>query len=118
MNIAFIKIAEDADRVVDIVKEITMASHEQVQGVEQIGKAVFEINRVVQSNAEQAQESESASDLMTAQAIKMREIVERLIGVIRGKVSRKQKNVENPAGDSMNESLVSGSTMICGPDPQ
>lgn len=98
MNVAFVKVADEASRVVDIVKEITAASHEQAQGVEQIGKAVFEINRVIQSNAERAQESEAASELMTAQAIKMKDIVERLITVIRGRPSRNREKVQKPAG--------------------
>jgi methyl-accepting chemotaxis protein len=111
MDLAFAKVADEAARVVDIVKEITAASHEQAHGVEQIGKAVFEINRVIQNNAEQAHESESASELMTAQAIKMKEIVERLITVIRGRPSRNREKVEKPAGDGMFLKWVPRSSM-------
>ncbi len=100
---SFAEVAEKTARVVDIIEGITAASREQAQGVEQIGKAVVEINRVVQVNAGQAQESEAASDLMAGQAIKMNEIVDRLITVIRGRPNVKPEKAGNSGGAGMRE---------------
>ncbi len=72
-------------KTVDLVAEITSASQEQAQGVEQIGKALTELDKVVQKNAASAEESASAAEEMNAQAEHMREVVRELEALINRK---------------------------------
>lgn len=83
----------------DLVKEMTAASEQQAQGIEQINRAVAEMDKVVQKNAASAEESASASEEMSAQAEKMKGIVGELISLVDGaneKVSAKPSSQEQP----------------------
>jgi methyl-accepting chemotaxis protein len=59
----------------ELVGEISAASNEQAQGIEQINKAVGEIDRDVRQNAANAEESASASEEMNAPAEQMKKFV-------------------------------------------
>jgi methyl-accepting chemotaxis protein len=83
-NEAFGKVAVGAKKVGDLVGEIAAASNEQSQGVEQINRAVAEMDKVVQKNAASAEESASAAEEMNAQAEQMREFVGELAAVVGG----------------------------------
>jgi len=83
-NQAFTKAASGSKKIADLVGEITVASYEQAQGIEQINKAISEMDRVVQLNAANAEESASAAEEMNAQAEQMKDYVEELVSVIRG----------------------------------
>jgi methyl-accepting chemotaxis protein len=52
----FKQVAENTEKAVGLVGEIASASKEQSQGIEQINKAVAEMNSVTQTNAASAQE--------------------------------------------------------------
>ena len=73
-----------AKKVGELVGEISAASNEQAQGVEQINKAVAEMDKVVQKNAASAEESASASEEMNAQAEQMKGFVGELVAVVGG----------------------------------
>ncbi|KAF0123316.1 MAG: hypothetical protein FD151_331, partial [bacterium] len=83
-NEAFGKVATGAKKVGELVGEISAASDEQAQGVNQINKAVAEMDKVVQQNAANAEESASASEEMNAQAEQMKEFVRDLVMLVRG----------------------------------
>lgn len=55
--------------------EINEASREQAQGIAQVNKAVSEMDKVVQQNATNAEETALASEQMNIQADSMREFV-------------------------------------------
>jgi methyl-accepting chemotaxis protein len=55
-------------RVAEIMAEIAAASHEQSSGIEQINKAVVQMDRVVQMNASLVEEVASAAASMESQA--------------------------------------------------
>ncbi|MGO9373363.1 MAG: methyl-accepting chemotaxis protein [Syntrophobacteraceae bacterium] len=87
-----------------LVGEISAASLEQAQGIEQINKAVSEMDKVVQRNAANAEEAASASEEMNAQAYQMTEFVGALIALVdgskgnsaaRGTASADRKTLEN-----------------------
>ena len=60
------EIVSSVKRVTDIVAEIAAASKEQLTGVEQVNKAVSQMDRVTQNNASQTEEvSATASALLT-----------------------------------------------------
>jgi methyl-accepting chemotaxis protein len=71
----FYDMGESAKQVNELVGEIAKASIEQAQGIEQLNQAMMEIDRVVQQNAANAEESASAASQLQAQSDRMREIV-------------------------------------------
>lgn len=83
-NDAFGKVTANAKKVGDLVGEIAAASHEQAQGVSQISKAIAEMDKVVQQNAANAEESASAAEELNAQATGMKEHVGELVVLVKG----------------------------------
>jgi len=69
-------------KTVGLIKEIADASREQAVGIEQISKALNEMDRVVQKNAASAEESASAAEEMNGQAEQMRGVVEELMTLV------------------------------------
>jgi methyl-accepting chemotaxis protein len=86
-NEAFSGVSKSAAKVADLVSEIAAASTEQAQGIDQINKAVTEMDKVTQQNAANAEESASASEQMNAQAAQMKQIAEELHVIVQGAVS-------------------------------
>jgi len=83
-NDAFGKVAVGAKKVGELVGEIAAASNEQAQGIEQINRAVVEMDKVVQRNASSAEESASAAEEMNAQAEEMKGFVGELVSMVGG----------------------------------
>lgn len=59
----------------NLVQEISVASHEQRQGVEQINRAIQQLDIVVQQNAAIAEQTASTAEKLTQQAARMRETI-------------------------------------------
>ncbi|MEZ3498941.1 methyl-accepting chemotaxis protein [Pantoea sp. KPR_PJ] len=70
-------------RVTDIMGEIASASDEQSRGIDQVGEAVTEMDRVTQQNAALVEESASAAASLEAQASRLSESVS-LFNIPRG----------------------------------
>jgi methyl-accepting chemotaxis protein len=83
-NEAFIEVSSSTSKVGELVGEISAASQEQSQGIDQINKAVAEMDKVTQSTAATAEESASASEEMNAQAEQMKQISRTLVDIIGG----------------------------------
>ena len=83
-NEAFAQVAQSASKVEELVTEIAAASKEQAQGIEQVNTAVSVMDKVIQQNAANAEESASASEQMKAQAEQMKAIVEELVAFVGG----------------------------------
>ncbi len=66
----------------ELVGEISAASLEQAQGIEQVNKAVGEMDRVVQRNASNAEQSASASEQMSDQAERLKDFVGELVTLV------------------------------------
>ncbi len=60
---AFQEVSAGSNRVVELMAEIAAASQDQSQGIDQINKAVAEMNRVTQQNAASAQELASVMSI-------------------------------------------------------
>jgi len=89
-----------AKKVTALVEEIAEASKEQAIGIEQVNKAVAEMDKVVQTNAATAEESAAAAEEMNAQAEQMKAHVGDLVAVIGGSNEksgkiRKEKKVSS-----------------------
>ena len=81
---AFSQVAVSTGKVRDLVAEIAEASREQAQGVDQINKAVIEMDQVVQRNAANSEESAGASQELNSQAEMMKGLVGDLVSVVGG----------------------------------
>jgi methyl-accepting chemotaxis protein len=71
------EIVTSVKRVTDIIGEIAAASQEQSSGIDQVNKAVAQMDRVVQSNAAQTEELSSTAQSLSAHAEELQELVGR-----------------------------------------
>jgi methyl-accepting chemotaxis protein len=79
---AFKENVEISGKVADLVAEISAASDEQAQGIEQINKAIVDIDKVTQSVAANAEESAAAAEELTAQSASMDDLVRELMMMV------------------------------------
>jgi methyl-accepting chemotaxis protein len=70
--------------MVELVNAIAESSQDQAQGVDQINKAIAELENIVQNNAASAEESASAAEEMSTQADTMRDYVQGLADLVGG----------------------------------
>ena len=82
---AFKENMEITGKIGSLVDEIAAASQEQTHGIEEINKAVVEMDKVTQQTAANAEESASASEEMNAQAEQLNHFVLELTEVVGGK---------------------------------
>ncbi len=83
-NKDFTEVAGSAEKVSTLIAEISAASDEQARGIEQVGKAVAEMDKLTQQNAESASESASAAEGMQGQAEQLKEVVRGIHCLIEG----------------------------------
>ncbi len=69
------EIVSAVTRVTDIMGEISSASDEQSRGIDQVGQAVAEMDRVTQQNASLVEESAAAAAALEEQAARLTETV-------------------------------------------
>jgi len=68
-------IVSQVKRVTDLIGEISSASVEQSQGIEQVGDAVSQLDQVTQQNAALVEESAAAADSLKVQAAHLAQTV-------------------------------------------
>jgi len=78
------EISAQAKKVNELMDEISAAGVEQAQGIEQINKAISQMEQVTQQNASTAEESSSASEELNAQAEALEETVIQLSQIVYG----------------------------------
>ncbi len=78
------KIVTGSRKVADLLAEISAASKEQAEGIQQVNVAVTSVDQVTQRNAATAEESSASSEELTAQAETMRDAVGDLSRLING----------------------------------
>ncbi len=71
-------------KTTDLIGEVTAASDEQAQGVDQVNVAVGQMDQVTQQNASNAEESSSASEELASQAQELQRAVTELSLIIYG----------------------------------
>jgi uncharacterized protein Yka (UPF0111/DUF47 family) len=69
------EIVTSVKRVTDIVSEIAAASREQAGGVEQVNRAVTQMDQVTQGNASQTEELAGTAQGLAAQATQLQQLV-------------------------------------------
>lgn len=81
---SFTDIESAAKNVGQLVTEISAATNEQAQGVDQVNTAVAQMDKVTQSNASSAEESASSAGELSSQADRLKEMVEDLLSLVEG----------------------------------
>ena len=69
------EIVTSVKRVTDIVSEIAAASREQAGGIEQVNKAVTQMDQVTQGNASQTEELSGTAEGLAGQAAQLQQLV-------------------------------------------
>jgi methyl-accepting chemotaxis protein len=75
-------ITESAAEMKTLVDEVNLGSQEQARGIEQISKAIAQMDQVTQGTAASAEESASASEELSAQAQALNQIVGQLVALV------------------------------------
>ncbi len=75
---SIVGITESAGKVKTLVDEVEASSREQAQGIDQISKAVAQMDQVTQKTAANAEESASASEELNAQSQALMAVVKQL----------------------------------------
>lgn len=78
------KIAQSINSVSTLVVEISAASKEQADGIQQMNVVMSDMDTVVQGNASASEESAGAAEELTAQAEELNQIVHRLANLVGG----------------------------------
>lgn len=81
---SLLEINDEASKVSELLDEISTASQEQEIGINQINKAISQMEYVVQSNASTAQESSSSAEMLSNYSDNMKDIINSLVGLIKG----------------------------------
>src|SRR6185295_8004325 len=65
-----------------LVDEVSVASRQQSQGIEQVSQAIAQMEKVTQTNAASAEESAAVSQELSAQAEEASSVVKRLMDLV------------------------------------
>ena len=79
---AFAHTEQQNQQVGGLIDEISTASDEQAQGIEQVNTAVAEMDKVVQTSAADAEEAASVAEELSAQARELEAVVQDLLNVV------------------------------------
>ena len=82
--VAIRAITEEAGSIKVLVDDVNMGSQEQARGIDQIGKALTQMEQVTQKTAANAEECASAAEELNAQSATLQGIVERLTTLVGG----------------------------------
>jgi methyl-accepting chemotaxis protein len=105
---AFEEVAGSVTKAGELVGEITAASGEQAQGIEQVSHVVLEMDRVTQQNAALAEESAGASEELNAQAAQMTATIDELGALIGASKIRKSSADSSRSTDCEDEIIEDG----------
>ncbi|MFZ5586341.1 MAG: methyl-accepting chemotaxis protein [Thermodesulfobacteriota bacterium] len=81
---AFDRVQASAAKVAELLGEISAASGEQAQGVEQLNLGLGQLDQVTQQNAAHAEQTSAASQELMGQADHMKGYVGDLVGLVEG----------------------------------
>lgn len=85
-NEAFVEVAKQTATVESLIAEIAAASDDQRQGIEQMGRAMNEADKITQKNAANSEQTASASEQMRNQSERMKGFVRALVVLVGGRV--------------------------------
>ena len=79
---AFAHVTESATKVAEFVSEIALASNEQAQGIGQVNRAVGEMDKIIQKNVANAEESAGATEELNTQVKQLEVFIENLVSLV------------------------------------
>ena len=85
MSQAIRAITEEAGKIKTLVEQVNLGSGEQAKGVEQIGKAITQMEQVTQKTASGAEQGAAAAEELSNQSETLRDIVQQLVAVVSGR---------------------------------
>jgi methyl-accepting chemotaxis protein/methyl-accepting chemotaxis protein-1 (serine sensor receptor) len=77
-------ITEDSVKIKTLADEVNISSEEQTRGLDQIAKAISQMEQVTQTTAANAEESAAAAEELNAQSESLRDVVGRLNAMVGG----------------------------------
>lgn len=80
----FKNVDDSSHKVASLLGEMTSATKEQAQGIEQINQAVVQMDRVIQQNLSNVQVTASTASQFSAQSESLQEIVNQLVSLVEG----------------------------------
>jgi methyl-accepting chemotaxis protein len=80
--VAIYAITEQSGKVKTLVDDLNMSSQEQARGMQQISRAVVQIEQVTQKNAATARESTAAAESLSEQSAALKVLVEDLTSMV------------------------------------
>jgi methyl-accepting chemotaxis protein len=86
-------VIEESVRIKALVDDVNLSSQEQTRGVEQVAKAIVQMEQVTQMNATSAEENASSIEEMNAQSETLQGIVEQVAAVIGGTQRQSRKRL-------------------------
>ncbi|MGC4071333.1 MAG: methyl-accepting chemotaxis protein [Nibricoccus sp.] len=78
------EITAKARQVDELIAEIAVASQEQSQGIDQVSRAVSDMDQVTQANAATAEETSAAANELSSQAAQLKGIISELTQMVSG----------------------------------
>ncbi len=91
------QIVSSVKKVSDIVAEIAAASREQSSGIDQVGRAVMQMDELTQQNAALVEQATAASQSLADQSRDLNQLMERFnIGAERAGTGRAHRTVKEP----------------------
>jgi len=78
------EITTKARQVDELIAEIAVASQEQSQGIDQVSRAVSDMDRVTQANAATAEETSAAAAELDNQTAQLKAVIRELIQMVNG----------------------------------
>ncbi len=107
-NRAFESVREGSAKVASLLNEITAASAEQTQGINQVSQAMTQIDQVTQDNMACTEEVAGALEEIIGQLGNMKSHVSMLMGLIRGRNTGAGSDTLATDDEWNRESLLSG----------
>jgi methyl-accepting chemotaxis protein len=83
------EITTHVKKVRELMEEIASASYEQTEGIEQVNRAMEQIEAITQINASNSEESAAAAEELNTQAESLKLMVSELSEVVNGSATRK-----------------------------
>jgi hypothetical protein len=98
------EIVSAVKRVTDIMSEIAAASNEQTAGIEQVNKAITQMDEVTQQNAALVEEASASAESMKEQALALSAAVS--VFKLNKAMASSQSQVAKPAIAASSKSVV------------
>ena len=92
------EIVANTTKASDLISEIAAASREQAEGINQVTRAVTQMDQVTQQNSAFSEETASASEELSSQAEGLKDLVDRLAEIVGGTAAAGTGHTVHKAG--------------------